>query len=248
MRSKKWVRLLSVAVAGLLAGLMAGCGSEEGVSDYLYRQISVTGNGIATTEPDVARLIVGVDISMDDPADAVEEAAERANAVMAAAREAGVPGEDMQTTSYNMWVEEVYDPYTYEYTGEVEYHVIHQIRVDVRDMERIGEVLAVLVDAGANSVNSVFFTVDDPTAIYDSAYANAVEDARERAELLAASLGVTLGEATSVSEWGSYYPYADASSAALCNYGGGLGYAESPPLTPGSFTANASVQVTFSIE
>ncbi|MBN1434645.1 SIMPL domain-containing protein, partial [Candidatus Fermentibacterales bacterium] len=119
---------------------------------------------------------------------------------------------------------------------------------DVREMGEVGDVLAALVEAGANSVSSVYFTVDDPTALYDSAYADAVDDARDRAELLAESLGVTLGEAQSVSEWGSYYPYADATSA-LCNYGGGLtGYGEAPPVTPGSFTATASVQVSFSIE
>jgi len=208
--------------------------------------ISSTGYGTASAEPDVASVVFGVNITRSEPDIAVNDAARLVEAAMAAARREGVEGEDMQTTSYNLWVQEVWDDYDYEYTGEMEYVVTHYVKADIRDISSVGDVLAAVVTAGANSINGVSFYVEDTASLYVEARQRAAEHARDKAEQLADNFGVTLGEISSISEWtNNYYP---TSGMAYDNYGGGLGYyAESPPVTPGAFSISVEVSATYEI-
>ena len=79
----------------------------------------------------------------------------------------------------------------------------------------------------------------DADRLYREALADAVADARQRAEVLARAAGRSLGEITSLSEVGSQaIPYAlEAKDAA----------AASTPVVPGRQETSASVSVTFSL-
>ena len=229
----------------LSAAALTGTAAAQEGYDY-PGSIAVTGVGYASAEPDEARIIFGVEITMKDPAEAVTEAAELINSAMAAARRNGISGDEMQTVSYNMWVQEEYDDYNYVYTGEMEYFVTHMIRADVKDIGSVGGVLAALVSAGANTISSVSFTVEDESELREDARRAAVQDAIARAEVIADELGVELGDPTYVSEYdyGYSYDYYDP----YMNYGGGMGYeSSSPSVTPGSYVVQSSVSITFEI-
>ena len=230
----------------LLLIILAVTGIAIGQGYYEYpATISSTGSGTSSAEPDVASVVFGVNITRSEPGAAVNDAAQLIEAAMAAARREGVAGEDMQTSSYNLWVQEVWDDYEYDYTGEMEYAVNHYIKADIRDISSVGDVLAAVVSAGANSINGVYFYVEDTSAMYEEARKRASENARAKAEQLADNFGVTLGEITSISEWTNYYPTA---TMAYDNYGGGLGgYVESPSVTPGAFSISVEVSATFEI-
>ena len=230
----------------LLLVVLAMTGMAIGQEYWEYpATISSSGSGTAGAEPDVASVVFGVNITRSDPGEAVNDAAQMVEAAMAAARAEGVAGADMQTTTYSLWAQEVWDDYDYEYTGEMEYAVNHYVRADIRDISSVGDVLAAVVYAGANSINGVSFYVEDTASLYEEARNRASEHAREKAEQLADNFGVTLGEITSISEWTNYYP---ASGMAYDNYGGGLGYyAESPPVTPGAYSITVEVSVTYEI-
>lgn len=232
----------------VLVSLLAA-GAAWGQEYYEYpATISSTGYGTASAEPDVASITFGVSITRSTPDAAVNEAAQIIEASMAAARGEGVEGEDMQTTSYNLWVQEIWDDYQAVYTGEMEYVVTHYVQADVRDISKVGDVLSAIVNAGANSINGVYFYVEDTSAMYDEARVKASENARQKAEQLADAFGVEIGELQSISEWtNNYYPA--SSTAAYSNYGGGLGYyGETPPVTPGSYSITVEVSATFEIE
>jgi uncharacterized protein YggE len=230
----------------LSAAALTGTAAAQEVYDY-PGTIAVTGVGYASAEPDEARIVFGVEITRKDPSQAVTEAAELINSAMAAARRNGISGDEMQTVSYNMWVQEEYDDYDYVYTGEMEYFVTHMIRADVKDIGNVGEVLAALVSAGANTITSVYFTVEDESELKDEARRASVRDAIARAEIIADELGVELGDLTYVSEYDYGYGYYDYYDPYM-NYGGGMGYgASSPSVTPGSYVVQSSVSVTFEI-
>jgi len=207
--------------------------------------ISSTGTGTASAEPDVASVTFGVSITRSTPDAAVSEAAAIVEAAMAAARSEGIRGEDMQTTSYDLWVQEVWDEYEYDYTGEMEYVVTHYVKADIRDISKVGDVLSAVVGAGANSINGVYFYVEDTQSLYETARLRAAEHARDKAEQLAGAFDVELGRLTGISEWSNnYYDY----GMAYDNYGGGAyGYAEIPPVTPGSFSISVEVSATYEI-
>jgi len=226
--------------------ILAVTGMAMGQDYYEYpATISSTGSGTASAEPDVASVVFGVNITRSDPAVAVNDAAQLVEAAMAAARREGVAGADMQTTSYNLWVQEVWDDYDYEYTGEMEYVVTHYVKAEIRDISSVGDILVAVVSAGANSINGVSFYVEDTASLYEEARQRASAHVRDKAEQLAENFNVTLGEITSISEWTNYYP---TSQMSYDNYGGGLGYyADSPPVTPGAFSISVEVSATYEI-
>ncbi|MBD3370174.1 DUF541 domain-containing protein [Candidatus Fermentibacteria bacterium] len=226
--------------------LLAGCGGNDDQAEQV-RQIYVTGYGTSSAEPDLAVIIAGVDVALDDPAEAVDSAATAAEAFMASASELGLQEDDMQTSYYNLWVEEEYDPYTGMYTGETVYRAQHLVRFEVRDLDGVGELLSGLVRSGANSVSSVSFTVEDQSSLKDDAYASAMENARGRAELIADGMGLTLGEIQYVSQYGEAYPAAQASIGYADAMSRSAG-ASAPPVTAGSFRMSAQVQVTYAID
>ena len=234
--SSKLVTVLLIVV------FFAGCGKND---EYDYpSSINVTGSGTAYTEPDVASIEFGVDLTEKDPAEAVDQAADMMNSAFAAAAELGIDDSDMMSVSYNMWVEDEYDYYTYEYTGETLYHVSHYARVDIRDLDTVGDVIAALIDAGSNTISSVTFRVEDSQSLLNEARTLAVADAKRVAEQLVAELDMELGDATYINEWIDYYPmnettmmYADAS----CGI-------SSPSISPGASSVNLKVQITFEME
>jgi len=242
------IRVTRIATVFFGAALMlSGCGgSQAPVDPYATAQIVVTGNGFAEAEPDLAVIIAGVDLSLKNPAEAVASAARSAEAVIAAARGMGIEDADMQTSSYNLWVEEEYDPYTYAYTGETVYHVQHYIRFDVRDLESVGAVLAAIVEAGGNSISSVSFTVEDQASLSDAAYDSAAEDAIARAQGLAEAMGVTLGEVRYISQYGTPYQVNEVSTVFRSSFDSAGEF--SVPITSGTYKVTAQLSVTYAIE
>ncbi len=88
----------------------------------------------------------------------------------------------------------------------VGYQVSNQIRVRVAAMDRLGDLLDAVVQAGANRVQNIQFTIDQRTDLEDQARRKAIENAAAKAELYAAAAGVSLGRVLSIREQGSSPP------------------------------------------
>ncbi len=240
-------KMLRTLTAGAALLLLAVPAAAQEMYEY-PATISSTGHGIASAEPDMATIVFGVDLKRREPGEAVDEAAILMEEAMAAARAEGVAGEDLSTTSYNLWVEQIWDDYTYEYTGEMEYHVTHYATAVVRDLDSVGDVLSALVEGGANTISSVTFGVEDTSDLYAEARQTAAANAAAKAEQLADGFGLELGRVTGISEWTNDYYYQDYGYS-YANYGAGAGYGgEVPPVTPGAFRVGIEVSVTYELE
>jgi uncharacterized protein YggE len=117
----------------------------------------------------------------------------------------------------------------------------------VREYTRAGELLSGVVQAGANSVSQLNFTIDDPTGLESDARALAIMQAKEKAEAIAEAGDFKVGRILSIGEYNNGpqpMPYA---------YGLGAGvYAEDSiaknvVAEPGSQEVNVSVTVTYEI-
>ena len=116
----------------------------------------------------------------------------------------GIADRDLQTSDFSI------TPQYQHFRGQngqptpppriVAYEVRNTLRVRIRELESTGAILDAVVSDGANQVNGIGFSIDDPTALMQKARRRAVSDARDRAEVLADSLGVALGRIVSVSE------------------------------------------------
>ena len=247
----KWFRLNGkfVMLAALLVGVMATAAAcapqpaaaqtvEENVAQNVFR---VTGTGQAMGAPDVAYLELGVDIANNDLGEAMAEA----NATMTEVRDAilalNIAETDIQTTQFNVWVEEIRDPSTGSPQGQRLFHVNNLMRVKVSDTERIGEVIEAGMDAGANTVGSLFFAIEDPDALEAQARADAVADARARAEQLAEAAGVQLGDLVNLTEGTPVFPLTGRVALDMAQGGG------APPISEGQLAVSVSVTASFSI-
>lgn len=232
--------VLAVGCAG--GGPVAGPVTTTSNSDAPENSITVTGFGEANGAPDVAYVMLGVDITNEDIGEAVSQSNQATEQVRDAVLQIGVAEEDLQTTDFSVWTEDVYSQDTGIPTGERRYHVVNMIRISVRDLSQTANVIDAGLEAGANSVGGLSFGIDDTTTLENEARVDAVSDARVRAEALAEALGVTLGNPIIAIE--SYgYGSAPVARAEAVGMGGG----GAPPINEGQLTVSVQVMVTYSI-
>lgn len=213
--------------------------------DVPPRTITVVGVGKVSLVPDIARINVGAEVRADSVSKAKGEVDEQIAAITAALVELGVETKDIQTSHYSIHYER--EPVSMTPKGPVEtgqggYRVSNMLQVTVRDVERAGKVLDAVVEAGANQVYGVNFTVSDESEWQGQAREKAMADANARARELASLAGIELGKVWSVSEvidgmWSGL-----TSIAREPGMGGGGGFA------PGELEMGTQVQVTFAVQ
>ena len=164
-------------LAAALAGPAVGAAQAQSDDDDTVRSISVNGTGRVKAEPDVADVNLGVTKQGEDAKAAAGEAATTMDAVIKALLEAGIAEADIQTTSLSL--NPLYD--WDENPPEIEgWEASNQVRVTVRDIEAVGDVVDAATAAGATNVNGISFRVEDPTAAEAEARSAAVADAQRQ--------------------------------------------------------------------
>lgn len=221
----------------------------------LPRTITVVGQGSISAAPDIATVVLGVNVSAATVEQAMEDASNRMDKIMAALKKLNIADKDITTSNYSIYYEE---PPRYEMpavtkgtegTGETPagvYRVSNMVTVKIRKLDQVGELIDAAVSAGANSLWGVNFDLEDRTELEAKARAKAVENARLRAEELAKLAGVKVGGVVQISEvigTGGYYPMPSAPRAAAAEMGGGAG-----PISPGELEISYQIQVTFELQ
>ncbi|MCL4238305.1 MAG: SIMPL domain-containing protein [Anaerolineae bacterium] len=206
------------------------------------RTITVTGYGSAFGAPDIVMLGLGVEVVNADIVAAMDETTARMNAVMDALKAGGVAAEDIRTDHYSIYQDYGYNPASTGEMGQPQYRVSVGVTVIVRQTETVGELLASAVQAGANMVNYLQFDIEDRAGLEAEARDLAVADAQSRASLLAAALGLSVGEPLTITEGGNVY------GPPIGLGGGGAAYAESAAISQGTLRVDMQVTITFALQ
>lgn len=248
MFGQKEKRLI-VVIGLVLAALLVACQpttTAPGAAQAAEESggITVVGRGEAFGAPDRAEINVGVETFAETVEEATSQNQTTVESIMAALEAERIAREDIQTSNYNLWAEQIYGDRGPE--GIAGYRVSNQVRVIIRDIELVGDVIAAVTGAGANNIYGVSFSVADPAALEAEARAEAIANARERAESLAELSGVELGDVMVISEvigQSGPIPYGDR------GMGGGAMVEEAagPGISPGQLSVGVEVQVTFAI-
>ena len=243
--------MIIVATLLLLAGGLGlfwlrpsiAAAQSQGTSERT-RTITVVGEGKVRVAPDVARINLGIETIGSQVKQTSSEAAATMEAMLTALEAQGIEGKDIQTSYYNIWVERPYGGPEGSQPSEPIYHVNNTVMVTVRDLNKITDVLGAVLDAGANTVNSIDFNVVDPSQLQAEAREKAVADALATAQELAGLAGVEVGEVVSVSEvvTAGIIPVSEAAAYAQ-GVGGGVG-----PISPGEVEVSTQLQVTYAIQ
>ena len=227
------IRLLALSL--LLASTLAQ-------ADEPPRTISVSGRGQVTAPPDLAVIQAGVQTRAESASAALSANNTAMAAVLETLRGRDIAERDIQTTNVRVHPEYRHD----RNTGQAEmigYQATNEVRVRVRDLDRLGELLDALVTAGGNQLQGIDFAVDDPTALLDQARDRAIADARRRAERYAAAAGVRIGRVLSISEAGAEIPRPLMRMAAT-----EMDMGSSVPIASGEQELGVSVNVVYELE
>jgi len=164
----------------------------------------------------------------------------KTDAVIAALRAQGVAEKDIRTTSFNIYPQRDYKGNNnYEIVG---YQVNNTVSATLRDLDSVGKTLQLTIEAGANNISGISFTLDDPEPFRDEARTKAVEDARRRAEGMAEAAGIELGKVINISE-SSYSGYVVARGE---SYDAAMAK-EEVPIEPGELELTVQVSMVFAI-
>lgn len=195
-------------IAGLVAGLAAalavptfaqstpppGGGNSE-------RTVTVTGSATIRSAPDEAVVTLGVRTQASNAEGAMQQNANRMAAIMRVLLDQGLRQGDIATAWINL-----YPNYDSSGLTIVGYTAENQVTATIRDMGRIGRIIDGSVKAGANVLGGIAFQLSDEIEGRDEALAEAVADARHKAEILAEASGATLGPVVTINEAGGSMP------------------------------------------
>jgi uncharacterized protein YggE len=253
---KTWLVVIGVALI-LAAVTVTGCGSEgatlsSGSGEFRVNLNSqqegiwVNGEGRVLAVPDVAILRLGIEAQEASVAEARAQAAEAMEQVKAALTGEGVDEKDIQTQYFNIQRVTRWD----DMKGReivIGYRVTNMVTAKVREIDNVGTVIDAVAIAGGDltRVDSIGFTVDDPSAYYQEARQIAVVDAGAKAKQLAEVAGVNLGKPTYISE-NAYIPGPIYHQDVMMEKAAGVPAAETP-ISPGEMEITLNVQLGYAI-
>ncbi|MFA5023862.1 MAG: SIMPL domain-containing protein [Patescibacteria group bacterium] len=183
-------------------------------------RFSVVGTGTVYAKADIANLQVGLRTgTKTTPALATSESTKKMNDIITALKDLGVEEKDIKTTSYSL------NP-VYNYTNQrgqelIGYEVVQNLTLKIRDLAKIGDIIAKTTEKGANQIGGINFTIDDEFALKNQARELAIQKAKEKAQLIAKQSGMRLGEVKSVYENQDTTPMPLAYSNAKMDLGAG---------------------------
>ena len=245
IRPPVWLPILVVLIGG--GFYVYGKNIEVRTTGHEPVVISVTADAKVSGAPDIASLSFGVQTGRQPSAKAaIENVRKNMTKVLEAVKKAGVEDKDITTESF--WLSPVYD---YSNGTQIPrgYEANQSLRVKVRDLDKVGDVLTAATDAGANQAGSISFDIDDPDALVAEARAKAIEKAKAKADVLAASLGLHVSKITGFSEGGGYapVPMMMKSMDAYGVGGGAMAVRESVPMPVGEQDISSTVTLMYEL-
>jgi uncharacterized protein YggE len=218
-----------------------------------HNSIIIMGTGEVSAVPDIS--IISFTIrSSDKDGDTQKlqsEISSVARELFPKLKAIGIDDKDIETTNYSV------DP-KYGLQGcsssiemmdcparVVGYEASESVNVKIRDTKNVSKVLAVIAEAKITEVSGPNFQIDNPEKLKAEARDKAIANAKDKAKVLAKSLGVRLEKIISFSDNdGGYHPM--MYKATEMGFGGGVSSA--PEIATGEQKITSSISITFEID
>lgn len=220
------VGLLVVAAAAVAVMQPGGAGAVDPPAST--DSLTVSGQGVVLAVPDLAEISAGVETRAQTARAALQANAAAMERVIDALRAGG--GTDVTTQSVSLST-------SFDDQGRPNGFVASNVASATVAFDKAGSLIDAAVAAGANTIYGPTPSRSDADALYRQALAKAVEDAAQRAAVLAKAAGRELGRVTTVSESGAAPVPVFAKAAADA----------STPVVSGPQETTASVSVTYEL-
>lgn len=210
---------------------------------YQMSVLSVDGRGEISVSPDMAIINISVETNATNAKEAVSGNTQKTNNVVSVLKDLIGPKDSLKTTEYTL-----YPVYEYNETKKksfiTSYRVTSEVMLKTYLLDKLGEIIDVTTDAGANRISGPVFDNSNRDENKRKALAKAVEDAKETARTVAAAAGVELVRIVRINP--SYnYPipvfkqnYRTAARAEA---------SDAPVIESGDMTVEANVSIVYEI-
>lgn len=236
-------KFTSVLAAALLVFSVAGTNLAAAAEP---NTIAVSGMAEQEVAPDMAYIDVGINVRADDAENARTQEAQIASQIRRALLGLAITDNDLQNTSYYL-----YQEYKVDRNGvrtADKYVLDSSIKVTVKDLDKLSQVIDNVVKAGATNISNITYALSTQNIIQRQLLATAVENARDKAAVVANAGSRTLGNMLSADinsfDGGTIVAYGANKLRSTTNLAeDGV----ATKLSPGKIKLNARVQVVFSL-
>ncbi|PXF44326.1 26 kDa periplasmic immunogenic protein [Gracilariopsis chorda] len=118
-----------------------------------------------------------------------------------------IEDQDVQTSSFNVNPQFKRGP-NFEIIRITGYEISNHVRIIVRDLDKLGQILDALIAAGSNRVSSVGFSIENNKEILKTARTSAVAYATRTAGILAGAAGVQVRKLIAITDQSTSALYA----------------------------------------
>lgn len=236
-------KFTSILAAALLVFSVAGTNLAAAAEP---NTIAVSGMAEQEVAPDMAYIDVGINVRADDAETARTQEAQIASQIRRALLGLAITDNDLQNTSYYL-----YQEYKVDRNGvrtADKYVLDSSIKVTVKDLDKLSQVIDNVVEAGATNISNITYALSTQNIIQRQLLATAVENARDKAAVVANAGSRTLGNMLSADinsfDGGTIVAYGANKLRSTTNLAeDGV----ATKLSPGKIKLNARVQVVFSL-
>lgn len=236
-------KFTSVLAAALLVFSVAGTNLAAAAEP---NTIAVSGMAEQEVAPDMAYIDVGINVRADDAETARTQEAQIASQIRRALLGLAITDNNLQNTSYYL-----YQEYKVDRSGvrtADKYVLDSSIKVTVKDLDKLSQVIDNVVEAGATNISNITYALSTQNIIQRQLLATAVENARDKAAVVANAGSRTLGNMLSADinsfDGGTIVAYGANKLRSTTNLAeDGV----ATKLSPGKIKLNARVQVVFSL-
>lgn len=181
--------LPALIAAGLLFPMVALASPAHPPHGGLHT-VTVEGHGEISVAPDRAKLSMEAETTDTDLQAAQKKVDEIVRNYVSKAEALGVAKKDLSTAGYNVQPQYDYVKGKREFRG---YHVSRDIRLTVRNLDKIGDYLQAATNVGVTRISSPQLQSSEASKYRLQALAKAARDAQAQARTLAKALDVQLG-------------------------------------------------------
>ncbi len=200
--STVYASLMSMLVA---TGVASAAEPQHAPHEHHPRTISVSGQGEIQAEPDRASVTLGVEARKPKLEEARADVQKTVDAVLKLTRDLKIDPKYVRATRVNVQPEYNWDNNARE-RHLIGYYVSRQIEIDLRDLDKLGQLLERAVDLGVNQIGDPQLDSSKRRDLEREALAKAVADARLNAEAVAKAAGARLGSPRTIAANSGFTP------------------------------------------
>lgn len=245
---KIWKFILMLVALIMITGVIVVSILRDRIVSQQFRQVTITGQGKVSYQPDIAIVTLGVQIDKAPKAeDALAQLNNKVNGIISAVKAAGVNDENIQTQNYSVMPQ-------YDFKDNVSvvggYNANQQLTVKIvdydKDQAKLNRVITAASKAGVNQILNLSFDSSYINNLKQQARVKAIADAKSKSGELAYAAGVQLKD---ISGWYENLVQAPVPYYSNQAMGSGMGGGGGVPQVPsGSREIIIEIGVTYNLK